>query len=241
LREFSASRAWHNLGLPVPEVLQFDDSYTIVPFPYVIEEKIQGTKLRKDHLSFAETQSLLFALGALLRRMHSVKTKRFGPLSEDLVGARDDWGFVESGLAKELRSLCSDGLLPKNMTNTTVDKFLETVESPRCDDPRLLHNDLGVGNVIVLGNELSGIIDLGDAMSGDPEYDLAKAYQGFYLNYDRLVVDALLEGYGLFDSVKFDYYLLFHACWTLRWFEGRKMARDAERSRRLISDALSLI
>jgi aminoglycoside phosphotransferase (APT) family kinase protein len=239
LREFSASKAWQSVNVPVPNPILLDTSGSTAPFSYIIETKVDGAELKVEGLSSAEVRGILRKVGMLLRNMHSIKTKGFGFLSGDLIGSDASWGFVERRFAEELRFLFSQRVLPKNMNKNKVQRFLEARTPPQCLEPRLLHNDLHASNVMVLGSELSGIIDLGDAMSGDPEYDLARAYEGFHKDYGWVVADALLEGYGRFDKERFDYYLLFHACWTLRWFMGRKEARYAESSKQLIAEVVS--
>jgi len=71
----------------------------------------------------------------------------------------------------------------------------------------LIHGDFTVDNVLILGGQVSGIIDWSGGGIGDPRYDLALAIRPkktglFHTPQDR---QAFFEGYGLCGLSDFDY------------------------------------
>ena len=60
----------------------------------------------------------------------------------------------------------------------------------------LVQADMNSNNLLLAGAEASGWSDFGDAMIGDPLYDLVTPGV-FVCKGERVLVDALLDGYGL--------------------------------------------
>jgi len=55
--------------------------------------------------------------------------------------------------------------------------------------PTLIHRDLTSEHILYSGDQITGVIDWGDACFGDPAFDLA----GFILDYDSKLVQSLFE------------------------------------------------
>ena len=70
---------WAKLGVPVPKILlQGKD--------YVVETKILGNDWRKSKLNQKQTAEALENLGLLLKKMHSIKTRKYGYIVKPGVG-----------------------------------------------------------------------------------------------------------------------------------------------------------
>jgi len=53
--------------------------------------------------------------------------------------------------------------------------------------PTLIHRDLTSEHILYSGDQITGVIDWGDACFGDPSFDLA----GFIMDYDSKLVQSL--------------------------------------------------
>ncbi len=215
LREYWASKAWGKLGIPVPKVMIFDESRKLANFDYVIETYIPGKNLNQVKLTKKQTKAIMRKLGKLLKKMHKVKTKKYGLLVSKRTGEHDTCAdLMKSWIKGALKNLRKNKLLPNKTLQQTKKYFKDRADILDFHSPKLLHNDLGRSNIRIKTGKISGIIDFGDAFSGDPIYDVARTYQRLYrLSY----LDEFLKSYGKINKRKFNYYLLYHACWELNW------------------------
>ncbi len=71
-----------------------------------------------------------------------------------------------------------------------IDGYLVELDTP----PAVLHADLHADHVFVNGEVLTGIIDWGDALVGDPYLELPALHLD--LATDVRLLDAFLDGYG---------------------------------------------
>jgi aminoglycoside phosphotransferase (APT) family kinase protein len=94
----------------------------------------------------------------------------------------------------------------------------------RCAAPVLCHNDLHEGNVLVAATdgswEVTGFVDVENAVAADPLFDLAKT--GYYaVKGDEAKLAALLDGYGPLPgdwAERLSLYRLYHALELWDWF-----------------------
>jgi len=107
------------------------------------------------------------AVGRFLRALHAVD-----PDEAVRHGARD--GAASYAEAKGVRDRMAADVLPLLPRSVRDDgaALLERMAVPP-PDPRLVHGDLGPQHILVLGEEVTGVIDWGDCCVGDPALDLA--------------------------------------------------------------------
>jgi aminoglycoside phosphotransferase (APT) family kinase protein len=104
----------------------------------------------------------------------------------------DSWrGFLE-GVVDEVRALAGSYAV----ASTVADAAADAVDARRealaaVEVGSLCHGDLKVGHVLVGDDRLAGIIDWGDAVVGDPVWDIAR----FAHRADASSLSRLLEGY----------------------------------------------
>ncbi len=107
------------------------------------------------------------AVGSFLLALHSVDP-------EQAVRA----GALEAGTsyaeAQAIRDRMADDVLPLLPPSVRGDgaALLARMAVPP-PDPRLVHGDLGPQHILVVGEEVTGVIDWGDCCVGDPALDLA--------------------------------------------------------------------
>jgi len=162
-------------GIPVPKVLAFG---TVQTGPhhlhqYLIIEKIKGRAIRWKS---QEARLYLEEAGHLLARIHSIKTEGFGPLNSQGRGPFKSWEeFLLSSYKNEplLDYLLWKRFISKDQKNRVLDLFDPKKLRLNVKLPTLLHGDFTYEHIFVDGGKITGIIDFGDCLSGDPLYDLA--------------------------------------------------------------------
>lgn len=188
-----ALKKWHKLGIPVPKILALGKDYDIETF-------IDGESIKKKELS----DDIIVELANIIKKMHSLKTKKYSYIDIKGVGCKDSWEIFQ-------RDFLRDKLLRirKLMTSkefAILTDFLEKNIVRDFNSPRLLHKDLNPDNILIHKGKISGIIDASDAISGDPLFDIAILYlkireQDFY---------KFMKAYGTKDIKRIKYYAVIH-------------------------------
>ncbi len=216
-REKWVSELLSELNLPVPKIITIDDRRKIANFDYVIETFEPGIELNKLKLEEKEYKDIMQQIGVYLKKIHQIKTKKYGLLVKKRVGEFSEWSSViNNEINKIINNLRDLNLLDKRMLLQIIDFFKQRREVLIFNKPCLLHNDINPSNILVRNNNISAIIDFGDAFSGDFIYDVARTYQGLY---GLPNLNAFLKAYGQIDEMKFNYYFLFHLVSVLVYFK----------------------
>lgn len=202
-----AFKEWFKLGIPVPKILVMNNKY-------LIEERVYGTDMDETDLNSNQRKSIYSELGKYAKKMHSIKTKKFGYIVKEFEGETNSWhDWIYDDFSSNLNELQKANIVDKNLLNKSkefIDKqkgFLNNVE------PRLLHGDLTPKNLIIKNGKLSGIIDASDSISGDPYYDIAIA--NISANKEAKFFN---EGYGDIDTSKVKFYTIYYSMWLLNFF-----------------------
>lgn len=107
------------------------------------------------------------AVGRFLRALHTVD-----PYQAVAHGARDAAeSFAEAQRIRDRMAVEVVPLLPSRLRGRG-EALLERLSVPP-PSPRLVHGDLGPQHILVVGDEVTGVIDWGDCGVGDPALDLA--------------------------------------------------------------------
>jgi aminoglycoside phosphotransferase (APT) family kinase protein len=152
-----------------------------------------------DGVPLAGPHPVLREVGVRLRQLHEVRVPGFGSMSDaswDDTGGfslrHGSWrGFLE-GVVGEVRALAGSYAVAGAVANAAagaVDARGEALAAVEVGS--LCHGDLKVGHVFVDDDRLAGVIDWGDALVGDPIWDLAR----FAHRADASSFSLLLEGY----------------------------------------------
>lgn len=184
---------------PVPAVLASDLSMAVLPFRYVVMEKVRGTAIYEEELTSEQQRSALRAAGRLLARLHRVRLTGFGTLDEarflesgEAMGRFAHWA-VSSTLRAEaaLNELSAAGVIDFEEAAGAM-HFVETAATEVDDAPsRLLHGDFTARHVFAdtASGAITGVIDFGDRMGGPPVWDLAGAWLS-HIRLPGLIEDA---------------------------------------------------
>jgi hygromycin-B 4-O-kinase len=166
------------LGVPAPKTITIKVRTEEYP-TYSVEEHSTGTNAAslswKDQLRCFD--SCLYQMAGLAIKIHSIRVEGFGPLDQNGCGQFSSWqAFLRSPaiVALERIAWCDESdLALDELVGSASGLLYELSKSIAPGSARLLHGDLAPNNILLDGAKISGILDWGDALGGDPLYDLA--------------------------------------------------------------------
>ncbi len=135
----------------------------------VIMTRIEGRPIAPEDPAFGE-------VGTNLRRLHRVTMPGFGWLAEASWHEHGDFSLTHPSWLSFLRAICDD----TRKLATTVADAAESVIGEHADALGALevgvlcHGDLKASHILVDDGRLAGVIDWGDALVGDPWFDIAR-------------------------------------------------------------------
>jgi aminoglycoside 2''-phosphotransferase len=159
--------------------------------PFVAYRLISGEPLTAEEfarLSAASRERVLTELGGFLSDLHAIPFEVFRGSG---CGA-DDLGTAARGEIRRCRELIYpmiDGKT-RDRIEQTFTTYLDAVDRA---DPVLIHTDLNPEHILFSadGGRLSGIIDFGSVVTGEPDYDFWCPYR----DYGAQFVEGLLRHY----------------------------------------------
>lgn len=179
-------------GVPVPDILYYDDSHEICSSDYFFMSVIEGETLHvlTDSLSENEKSIIQYKLGEYNHTINQITGTKFGYYAQpDLQGTC--WFEV-------FRSMLQLAFYDAYVANIELPfeekEILGLLEKDRFyfDEvtvPCLVHWDLWAGNVFIKDKEIAGIIDFERCIWADPLMEVG--FRCYERNTD------FLEGYGL--------------------------------------------
>jgi len=215
-------------GVSAPTVLVMDASKTLWPQNYTIMTKLDGVMLREaaDAMSAEQLCSVYREMGLMLKQVHQVRFDAFGYIGtrviEPKISNADYMQYQFDKKLDEFQRLGGDPVIRRD-----VRSYLDanTFLFGSCLSPSLCHNDFHDANVMVSREtgRLVGILDVENAVAGDPLLDIAKtAIYPSQGNGPKL--ESLLEGYGEFPpdgKARLRMYQLYHSLELWDWMMTR--------------------
>lgn len=177
------------------------------PWPYIITSALPGTSIGEvyDQVSYADKLALANSLGSLLHTFHRL------PLPDKPYFGRST--FLD--LLARQRADCNERhrrwqVLPEHLISQ-IDEYLPPITAlTRQQDRYLLHADLNQDHVLGSSENghwhCTGIIDFGDARTGDRLYELIALHIGLF-HCDKQLLRAFLESYGMSEVYQEDFVL----------------------------------
>jgi Ser/Thr protein kinase RdoA (MazF antagonist)/SAM-dependent methyltransferase len=209
-------------------------------FPFLIQERVDGVPLDSWILEAKPNRKdvveVMRNLGAMLDRIHSIRTPSgYGLINDAGEGRYKTWlGYLQHNSVRlknrrkvkilDLTFLSKSGTLSATHLDKIRHLFRRHTDLLAIGKPFLLHNDLTLKNVFVDPSSLriAAIIDLHNALAGDPAYELARFY---YFYRGRGYYEHLLEGYqrtGADFGRRQRLYFVHVLLEKLEWINGRE-------------------
>ena len=196
LKEQWALTRASELGVPVPEVLEVGAD--VVPVPYMVSRKVQGTEATHHPERFA----VLREMGRLTALIHTVQTSGFGHTfdwSSNQLSRKESWAEYlrrELKVEERLKILDANGMLSEGQAKglRTVLREIEGWDGA----PVLNHGDMRLKNVMVDGADgrITAVIDWEFSSSNAPHWDLSLALHDLSIDAKQV----FLGGYGLSEA-----------------------------------------
>lgn len=178
-REKSAFDLLRSTGVPVPAKVLLDESKISAPFDVLITELIPGRNLESDWavLDSCQRKTLARDAGEKLVKMSVVELPFFGELgSTGPLPRASNWiDYLDAKLSLHLKE--ADGL--SIFDPQTIEKFWAVFRhcEPALSEvvrARLVHVDYHFGNLLYVGDKVTGVVDFEWAFAGDPLYDYCR-------------------------------------------------------------------
>ena len=205
-KEVSIARLLAGQPLPIPRILLADDSKSLLALNFVVMNRFDGRTVSQWERSLDrdETHEIYRQMGAALRQIHAVALQSFGYLVADGVIQPFDSNraYMLSQFERKLSGFAQFGGRPALATQ--LDAYLKRSADllDGCKQPVLCHYDYHSGNLLADRRDgvlqLTGIIDLENAIAGDPLMDLAKTI-AYSVRDDATKRAGLFDGYGPID------------------------------------------
>lgn len=178
-------------GIPVPAVVDYDDSCTICASPYFFMDKLEGRSLHAERGSLTADQiaDIYTEVGRINRRINEISCPCFGyPGQKAFQG--EAWfpvfqKMLEAGI-EDARNGDVDLKIPIDRLRSRLQQDKAIFEE--VTQPRLVHWDCWDGNIFVKDGQVEGIIDWERSLWGDPLMEV-----GFRTYADNT---CFLQGYG---------------------------------------------
>ncbi|MFW9843319.1 MAG: phosphotransferase family protein [Candidatus Thorarchaeota archaeon] len=210
-KEFRFMKELHKLDYPVPKVYILETDVSVIGYPFIIMDRINGGTIEDRIRQSENTRShWLDVMCTLMVDLHNTKWDSL--VSESMRIEIEDPYYIIYNLLSEIRNLLDRTnallLLP-------IIEWLQTrVESVPCSKPAIIHGDFHAMNVLLNEHENPIVIDWGAARVSDSRIDLAWSLL-LYLAYGSMARrDDLLARYekALGSSVKNIEYFEVIAC-----------------------------
>jgi hygromycin-B 7''-O-kinase len=170
--------------------------------PYLVMSALPGVAVEEfiPAATDADVAAIYRRMGAALRSIHGIEQEGFGyRLSRMQDADRRNDRFMR-GVFDRRSEVYLERTGDRELTEAARQYVADRAALfALCTTPVLLHGDFHEGNVIVDDRAgtpvLSGVVDLENALAGDPVVDLARLYS-FNIRGDAVKLDALFDGYG---------------------------------------------
>lgn len=214
-------------SLPTPRVLAADDSHALLPASYLVLSQLPGRML-SDVADGCDPQQLARVyerLGGHLRAMHGLTFESFGYLYTGVVDPHpSNAAYLRFQFAKKLDEFARLGgardLLGR--IESYVDERADALAV--CQAASLCHDDVYDNNVLVDVHdgvlEMTGLLDVENAVAGDPLIDLAKTWL-YSIRDDTVKWRGLRSGYGDLGALaqeRLELYRVYHTLELWDWF-----------------------
>jgi len=177
-----------SVGFPVPSILGQGYDARLPGGHWFAMEHLRGVWWHDVDWSRAQHLSMLAELAQHLVALHSVRIDGYGPLELNGTGTFTSWfDWLRSGFERSAAILKASGAIPDAFTEALLDALTALSQELDRRPSVLLHSDLGDMEVYVdpAGGTITGIMDWGNSIGGDPLYEFSRFVAGGPANDPR--------------------------------------------------------
>ncbi len=217
IHEAQVCEAFAEQGLPAPRVLAVDVSGEVVPFPFIIEERLGGTPLGKllPKASQKQRRAIFAEVGRVYRRIHAVKNDRAGLWHpDDYCQTRypvhpSDYMYRAEIVEGSGKAALEKGLISASTYEAAVQIWADNLDYLKAHQPAMIHCspfwwtiylEHLEGSDTQIRNDnswrVSRLMSLGDVVWWDPGYDLAMLRHPPFGYVSEVEWDSFLASYG---------------------------------------------
>jgi aminoglycoside phosphotransferase (APT) family kinase protein len=179
----------------IPKIVILNTDKKIIPYDYIITEKLKGKEIAKDWAKFSKKKkkSISFQAGRNLARIHKARMPWFGDLVKG--GEKGNFKTWSEFILDYIRTKISQSKELKILNKAQEKRILEAYKKfkpilKRVKIPSLLHDDYSLDNMVYYKDKITGVFDFEWARAGDPEHDLKKLKEldneDFYKGYTSI-------------------------------------------------------
>lgn len=230
-------------GIPVPKVRAYNSNPRNIGLPTIIIDSAKGAHLKEALDMTPERMKRVNAnLGATLKKMHTIHLNGYGSVSLSREGLRGEsktwrevWEDRRESFLSSLEFLVKKNLiLPEEVKK--LEKIFDEILNLDIGQASLLHRDLHEDNFLIEGDNISGIIDLGNVSVGDPRMDIASCLG----HQEEEIRESFRKGYGeLADDLMVDKYLIMLTMGRIR--RKGAVGADITKQVKILHDSLKKI
>jgi hypothetical protein len=206
IHEAQVVQMFQDHGLPAPHVLVVDTSCEMLPYPYLIQEAVGGTRLDVllESVTEDEAEAIYETVGDLYRRMHAIHYARAGvwngsPAKTLGVHPNDYMYRAEIVEGSSKRALDGGHITPATYARA-VAVWAEHLGYLKAHQPALIHLSAFPWTIYLTSERgrwrVSKLTSLGDVLWWDPAYDVACLRYPPFGAMTKARWAAFLRGYG---------------------------------------------
>ena len=187
-------------GVPVPQVLLFDDSGQLLDGPYAVHTRLPGRSLGAVLPEMAEedTEVVGYEMGRYLARLHVMSGERYGDyFVADPLASPHERDYTLARVGSWLKE-CADNHLINPSVVETLRRTCERADFLDQEKPCLVHGDYHEGKVNVeegaVGYHVTGISGFEQSQAWSREWDMVQLFGRVFDRYPRLQ-EGFLNGY----------------------------------------------
>jgi aminoglycoside phosphotransferase (APT) family kinase protein len=193
-------RVAEETGVPVPQVLLFDDSGQLLDTPYAVHTRLPGRSLDTvlPEMVEEDIEGIGYEMGRYLARLHVMSGERYGDyFVEDPLASPHEWDYTLAKVDSWLKECEDKHLLEPNMVETLRQAF-ERADFLDQEKPCLVHGHYHEGNVNVeegaAGYHVTGVLGFEHSQAWSREWDMVPLFGRAFDRYP-ILQEGFLNGY----------------------------------------------
>jgi hypothetical protein len=196
-----------DIGIPAPRVLAVDNSCSLIAYPYIIQEKVGGTRLGSllKQVDKSEHKAIYEVIGKLYGRMHGVKNDGSGlwgdePRKLKYPVSPNDYMYNAEIVNGSGKGALDKGLISLRTYERTVAVWKENMDYLKDHQPSMVHSSPFPWNIYLERKNgqwhIAKLMAMGDVMWWDSAFDLAVMQYPPFGDMCQADWSAFLKGYG---------------------------------------------